>query len=240
MLKDYELISGQKVIHSKSCFLSHASLLGVQRRVVTQITGFHTQSFPVKYLGCPLYSGRRKKSYFSALCTAVVNRMLSWNEKLLSYGGKLVLIQSVLSVMPTHILALCKPYEEGDVGLRSLQHVFDAFSLKWWWKFRQRQSLWAEFMHSKYILNLHPCYSEACPGQSATWRRMLDAQLVAERHIRWIVGSGNSSFWHDNWLGSGLLCRQVKIFQEQPVADFVVHGGWNVQRLYQVLPMHCV
>ncbi|XP_027169555.1 uncharacterized protein LOC113769293 [Coffea eugenioides] len=66
-----------------------------------------------------------------------------------------------------------------------------------------------------------------CPGQSATWRRMLDAWLVAERHIRWIVGSGNSSFWHDNWLGSGLLCRQVEIFQEQPVADFVVQGGWN-------------
>ena len=69
---------------------------------------------------------------------------------------------------------------------------------------------------------------------------MLDVQVVAERHISWIVGSGNSSFWHDNWLGSGPLCQQVELFQEQPVADFVVQGCWYVQRLYQVLPMHCV
>ena len=58
VLKDYEKISGQKVNHTKSYFLAHASLLGVRRRIVTQITGFHAQSFPVKYLGCPLYSGR--------------------------------------------------------------------------------------------------------------------------------------------------------------------------------------
>lgn len=135
---------------------------------------------------------------------------------------------------------LCKPYGEGGVRLRSLRHVLDAFSLKLWWKFRLGQSLWAEFMHLKYNANLHPCYSKACPGQSATWRRLLDGQVVAERYIRWVVGSGNSSFWHDNWLGSGRLCQQVEIFQEQPVADFVVQGCWDVQRLSKVLPTHYV
>ena len=165
-LEDYEMISGQKVNHRKSCFLSHASLLGVRKRIVAQITRFPAQSFPVKYLGCPLYSGRWKNSYFSALCTSVVNRVLLWKEKLLSYGSKLVLIRSVLSSMPIHNFAasnppkgilgmleniftdflwgasdfgprfhrikwdqLCKPYGEGGVGLRSLQHVVYACSL---------------------------------------------------------------------------------------------------------------
>ena len=58
VLEDYAMISGQKVNHSKRCLLSHASLLDVRWHIVAQITGFHAQSFPVKYLGFPLYSGR--------------------------------------------------------------------------------------------------------------------------------------------------------------------------------------
>ena len=64
----------------------------------------------------------------------------------------------------------------------------------------------------------------------------MDVQVVAERNIRWILRSGNSSFWHDNWLGSGPLCQEVETFQEQSVADFVVQGCWDWQRLYDVLP----
>ncbi|XP_071925430.1 uncharacterized protein [Coffea arabica] len=125
---------------------------------------------------------------------------------------------------------------EGGVGLRSLHHVFAAFSLKLWWRFRLQQSLWTEFMLLKYNPNLHPCYSELCPWQSATWKRMMDVQVVAERNIRWILGSGNSSFWHDNWLGPGPLCQEVETFQEQSVSEFVVQGCWDWQRLYDVLP----
>ena len=123
---------------------------------------------------------------------------------------------------------LCEPYEEGGVGVWSLQHVFDAFSLKLWWNFRLRRSLWAEFMHLKYCPEVHHCYSDFSPGQSHTWRRMLHAQVVAEKHIRWSLGSGSSSFWHDNWLRIRPLCGQVESFQEHSVADFVMAGRWDL------------
>ena len=71
--------------------------------------GFRSQSFPMTYLGCLLYSGRWKKSYFSAICTSVASRVLLWKERLLSSGGKLVLIRSVLASMPIHIFAASNP-----------------------------------------------------------------------------------------------------------------------------------
>ena len=169
VIKDYTSISGQKVNQQKCDFLSYSSLSEVRRRVVAKVTGFRSQAFPVTYLGCLLYSGKQRKSYFSAICISVASRVLSWKERLLSSGGKLVLIQSVLASMPTHLFAasnpprgtfvmlehifadflwgssdvgprfhwikwsqLCKLYPESGVGVRSLQHVFDASSLKLW------------------------------------------------------------------------------------------------------------
>lgn len=239
VLEDYTLILGQKVNHHKSGFLTYATLSDLRKRFVAQVTGFRSQAFPMTYLGCPLYSGRWKKSYFAAICTSLASRVLSWKERLLSVDGKLVMIRSVLAPMPIYIfpvsnhprgifdkleqilanflwssdfgprfhwikwIQLCKPIEEGGVGVRSLQNVFDAFSLKLWSNFRQRRSLWADFMHLKYCPDMHPCYSNFSSGQSHTWKRMMNAQVIAEKHIWWSLGSGSTSFWHDNWMETG-------------------------------------
>ena len=64
-------------------------------------------------------------------------------------------------------------YAKGGAGLRSLRHVYDAFSMRLWWHFRLRQSLWAEFMHCKYCPNLHPYFADTSPGDSWTWKRMV-------------------------------------------------------------------
>ena len=122
------------------------------------------------------------------------------------------------------------------MGIRSLQHVFDAFSLKLWWNFRLRQSLWAEFRHLKYCLEVYPYFSDFSPGHSHTWKRMVHVQVVAEKHICWSLDSGSSSFWHDNWLGMEPLYKQVESFQEHSVADFVMEGRWDLQSLNRVLP----
>ena len=91
-------------------------------------------------------------------------------------------------------------------------------------------------MHLKYCPVVHPCYSDFSPGQSHTWKRMMNAQVIAEKHIRWSLGSRSASFWHDNWVGTGPLCRQVESFQECSVVDFVVEARWDLQRLNRVLP----
>ncbi|XP_027174537.1 uncharacterized protein LOC113774169 [Coffea eugenioides] len=46
-----------------------------------------------------------KSSYFGEVCQAILQRILSWKSKLLSSGGKIVLIKHVLSAIPVHLLS---------------------------------------------------------------------------------------------------------------------------------------
>ncbi|VFQ66831.1 unnamed protein product [Cuscuta campestris] len=48
---------------------------------------------------------------------------------------------------------LCYPMEEGGLGIRDLNSLENAFSLKLWWKFYQDNGLWAKLMRAKYWRN---------------------------------------------------------------------------------------
>ncbi|OIT37319.1 putative ribonuclease h protein [Nicotiana attenuata] len=61
--------------------------------------------FPMKYLGCPLHSGRKKLSFYSDMVTKVVNRIRGWHLKFLSFGGRATLIRHVLRASNIHTLA---------------------------------------------------------------------------------------------------------------------------------------
>ena len=66
-------------------------------------------SFPIRYLGYPLYYGRKKKEYFAGLCLAVVSKVDSWKNRLLSVGGSVVLLKHVLFALPVHLLMAVSP-----------------------------------------------------------------------------------------------------------------------------------
>ncbi|GAV89340.1 hypothetical protein CFOL_v3_32757 [Cephalotus follicularis] len=61
---------------------------------------------PIKYLGIPLFKGRAQSCFFDDLVERISSRIQNWKSKLLSFGGKLTLIKSVLCSMPIHILSL--------------------------------------------------------------------------------------------------------------------------------------
>ncbi|XP_027077095.1 uncharacterized protein [Coffea arabica] len=124
VLENYCCVSGQQLNSQKSCFVDHDALTLPRKRVISQISGFQAKSLPLRYLGCTLYSGRRKSSYFSDICTSVAKRILSWKEKLLSSGGRLVLLKNVLSSLPIHVLAATTPPKG---VLRTLEKAFANF-----------------------------------------------------------------------------------------------------------------
>ena len=53
--------------------------------------------------------GIRKKVYYADAYNAVTAWVLSWKNQSLSGGGRLVLIKSMLSSMPIHLLAAASP-----------------------------------------------------------------------------------------------------------------------------------
>nr|XP_027127799.1 uncharacterized protein LOC113743944 [Coffea arabica] len=276
-LARYEGVSGQSINSAKSGFMVHVTLPRGKRALIQRITGFSQKEFPVRYLGCPLFVGRQKKEFFQDLSNAVYSKISSWKNRLLSPGGKVVLIKHVLSSIPLHLLAmahppkstlgslerlfanflwravegidrhhwirwrdLCAAKEEGGVGFRSLSDVARAFSVKLWWRFRQQSSLWAIFMMAKYVTHAHPGMVGGSVGASVTWCRMLQVRELAERHITFVIRSGNSHFWFDNWLGSGSLSSRLGSVSDHRIADFLLDGRWNYQLLAEWMPADIV
>ena len=109
VLEDYCEGSGQKINKQKSAFLVHPRISLHRCSIIRQLTGFQKRSFPIRYLGCPLYTGRRKKEYFGEISKAIVSRILSWKQRILSPGGKVVLLKHILSSLPIHLLAAASP-----------------------------------------------------------------------------------------------------------------------------------
>ena len=102
----YQNDSGQLVNVQKSGYLVHPRTSVVRKRVIERVTKFRKQDFPIRYLGGPLFVGRAKEVYFSYLCQKILEKVLSWKSRLLSFGGKIVLIKHVLSSIPTHLLGM--------------------------------------------------------------------------------------------------------------------------------------
>ncbi|VFQ66933.1 unnamed protein product [Cuscuta campestris] len=44
---------------------------------------------------------------------------------------------------------VCKPKEEGGLGVRDIRDIQDAYSIKMWWNFRYHNNKWAQFMRQK-------------------------------------------------------------------------------------------
>ena len=83
-----------------------------------------------KYLGLPMTIGRAKKQVFGYLLSNISSKLQGWKQKLLSQGGKEVLIKSVIMVMPTYIMS-CFKIPKG------LCKAISARIARYWWGGRE-------------------------------------------------------------------------------------------------------
>lgn len=110
ILKLYERLTGLKVNSAKSSFVP-ISIAPNLVSVVADILQCGPSTLPAKYLGLPLTTSQPRRGQYQSLILAVHNRMAGWKANLLSYGGRLTLLKSVMSSMPLHfmqVLALLK------------------------------------------------------------------------------------------------------------------------------------
>ncbi|XP_059306289.1 uncharacterized protein LOC132057691 [Lycium ferocissimum] len=91
-----------------SFFIHHKVDLHIERRI-HKITNMRKGSFPCIYLGCPVFYGRRKSIYYADLVKKVMNRIMSWQNRLLTFGGRYILIAHVLQTMPIYLLSAMNP-----------------------------------------------------------------------------------------------------------------------------------
>ncbi|XP_035541522.1 uncharacterized protein LOC118344586 [Juglans regia] len=102
----YELWTGQILNKSKSAIFFSNKIPAHRKSSLLHLTGFSEGSFPFKYLGVPIVVGRLKVCDFGELIGKVSKKIAGWKMKLLSAGGRVILLRHVLSSMATHLLAV--------------------------------------------------------------------------------------------------------------------------------------
>lgn len=70
------------------------------------------------------------------------------------------------------------------------------------WSALRGESLWARFVKYKYV-SLHGFQLPLTASHA--WHAVMLQISNVEHHSRWLVRSGNKSFWCDNWCGSVLM-----------------------------------
>ena len=104
-LMEYEEASGQKVNTNKSSISFNPNTAQETRDEIFNILGPMQNSRHTKYLGLPSLIGRSKKQVFAILKERVGQKLAGWKSKLLSMGGKEILIKVMAQAIPTYTMS---------------------------------------------------------------------------------------------------------------------------------------
>ncbi|MCH80013.1 LINE-1 reverse transcriptase like, partial [Trifolium medium] len=107
VLRGFEMASGLKVNFWKSCVMGvnvHSDFM----EMASDFLNCRIGRVPFKYLGLPVGSNPRKLSTWEPMLEVVRGRLRSWGNKYVSLGGRIVLINAVLSAIPIFFLSYLK------------------------------------------------------------------------------------------------------------------------------------
>ncbi|KAL4351250.1 hypothetical protein GQ457_06G036320 [Hibiscus cannabinus] len=105
ILRGFELVSGLQINLRKSKLLG----INVEESLVDSWASiFHCKSekLPCLYLGLPLGQPKNSKQLWSPIVEKFKSKFAGWKSKLLSFGGRVTLIKSVISNLPMYYMSI--------------------------------------------------------------------------------------------------------------------------------------
>ncbi|XP_027181659.1 uncharacterized protein LOC113780035 [Coffea eugenioides] len=126
ILRRYEMGSGQSINLEKSSVFFSSNVDYQRRREVRQSLGSIQVATQGRYLGLPMVITRSKQQVFGYIKDSISRRMASWKNKLLSQGGKEVLLKAVSMAMPVYTMSCFK------LPNKLCKEVSSMFANYWW------------------------------------------------------------------------------------------------------------
>ncbi|KAL2517118.1 RNA-directed DNA polymerase reverse transcriptase [Abeliophyllum distichum] len=120
----YEGTSRQLVNRDKSEIILPMRFSTSQIRRLDDLTEFCHQQHPFTYLCVPLFKRARKIFFYDDLVQKVRSRIFGWTSRLLSFEGRITLMQSMLSSIPLYLFQIMKP---SKTILKKLEGIFARF-----------------------------------------------------------------------------------------------------------------
>ncbi|KAH1040657.1 hypothetical protein J1N35_042400 [Gossypium stocksii] len=105
VLRCSELLSGLSINFLKSCKVG----FGVEEEFLFRIAAIckcKIEFLPFNYLGIPLGADPRKILSWSGIVDRVERKLLGWKSRSLSWAGRVVLINSMLSSLPIYFMSI--------------------------------------------------------------------------------------------------------------------------------------
>ncbi|XP_042065487.1 uncharacterized protein LOC121809004 [Salvia splendens] len=197
-LKHYMEVSGQKVNVGKSWFFLDKKHCDWAEEI-NEVSGFQQGSFPFKYLGVPIFRGKKKTSMFMFIRDKISARIHSWSHRHLSFGGRLTLIRSVMGAIPVHIVQILEPTKG---AMRLIEQVMARF-------------LWGSCSPLKktHWINWERICLPTEEGGLGI-RRLRDSIEAFSVKLWWRFGS-RVLFGHDFWMGNHWNEEELWILVEE-------------------------
>ncbi|GKV23017.1 hypothetical protein SLEP1_g32806 [Rubroshorea leprosula] len=219
IMRVFEMASGLKINFGKS------QLLGVEvdddwKTRMACILCCKEGKFPFKYLGVPVGGNHRRIAMWQPLLRSFRKKLSSWKGKHLSIGGRIMLINSVLSSLPVFLMSIFKiPSEWGGLGVKDMRRFNLALMGKWWGRLASKdEGLWRRVIEGKYSEGRGNWMDWARDDRgmgSLWWRDVCNLNNRDSENVGWLVdgfrlriGEGKGvSFWWDEWCGEGCLAN---------------------------------
>ncbi|CAN0830454.1 Putative ribonuclease H protein At1g65750 [Linum grandiflorum] len=145
--------------------------------------------------------------------------------------------------------SICRPKDQGGLGLRSARELNKAYILKVAWGLMKRpEELWARVLISKYLKqSTNGLVERGTKRITALWRGIKDSWELLSLGSRWSIRDGKETkFWTDSWLDSGIVLAaharvSALISDDIMVADICDDAGkWNVSFLNENMSANVV